>query len=267
MFRKIFPVIALATCGLLSPFAISQADPLPASSYKPEQSWKTYDLLLANAEQASESDAVGEVVSEEIDDGSAPHPMVFGAHLGTLGVGMHAKYNFAPRLSAGIAVDYMSLGADADYDDLDSGGASIRNSSLTALGSYHVGGGGFHLDAGLQIGAPVIKANARGTYTDTSGTTTIDMDGSAEASRAVGPYFGIGYVKTANETGLSFYGDFGLALMGSMDVNVDTTTDCSLLADLASDCVQDVEDFKNELENLGLPFTYPVIRLGLSYRF
>ena len=271
------------------------AVPLLGSSVASAQSWSSYELLLAqsgantvadvigeeglpdlSSEQAPEQDSQPQDLAADAQNGPdraerfisngepLPHPFLMGLHIGTLGAGLNAKYNFNSRMSAGLAVDWMRITADADYDNLDDGGAEIRNLSGTVAANYHLGGGGFHLAAGLQIGAPVIEAKATGVYSDASGTTTVIVEGQAEASRTVGPYLGLGFAKSASDQGLSFYGDVGIALMGEMDLAVETSANCTILAGLATDCQQDFED---QMENLGLPYNYPVVRLGLSYRF
>jgi hypothetical protein len=156
--------------------------------------------------------------------------------------------------------------------------AEVDFNSLSVIANYHHWQNGFRLRSGVYLNNNEIKLNAN--YTAASGEVIgnkefggakIDIDGKLSFER-ISPYAGIGYgSKPFGDNNLSL--DIDVGIMRS-PVNVQLTGAC-FAEDTSEGNVCEVHDFDTELANEqknltesleGIDF-YPVISLGVSYRF
>jgi len=91
------------------------------------------------------------------------------------------------------------------------------------------------------------------------------LDGSVGFG-AVAPYFGIGCGNAVSKSGrLRFAFDLGVMFQGSPEVDLTATaSDPGLQSELNAELEKEVKEIEDDVKDIKL---YPVISLGLSYRF
>ena len=197
--------------------------------------------------------------------------------VGTPGYGLELDLGLADRLGARLG--YSFLDYDHTIDDTDlryEGKLKIHNAS--ALLDWHVFGNSFHLTAGVSNGGVRLNASgrpSRGTY-ELNGTTYTaaevgSVGGRIEFGNSVAPYVGLGW---GNPVGgahrLTFLFDVGAYYGGTPSVSLTAT--CGTAAPqgtpLCTRLQQDVQAERHRLEDdVDLARWYPVVNLGLAYRF
>jgi opacity protein-like surface antigen len=194
------------------------------------------------------------------------------ADLGTTGLGLHFSIPLAAKLNGRIGVNvantsYESSTSDLDYD------FKLKLKTVDALLDYHPFDGSFRVTGGVVYNGNKIDARAKpsgGTYTINNvayNAATVGDLSSKIAFRKAAPYLGIGWGNPVKQAGWSFGTDLGIMFQGTPKTQLASENCtalpilCSRLAsDVAAENVklgEDVKDFK----------LYPVIRVGLSYRF
>jgi hypothetical protein len=197
--------------------------------------------------------------------------------VGTPGYGLELDVGFADRFAARLGYSFLDWNHSITDTDLRyDGRLKINNASL--LFDWYVTGGGFHITAGATSGGVKVDATGRpsgGTY-ELNGTTYTaaqvgSISGHVEFGNSVAPYVGVGWGNPIDKAGrLSFLFDIGAMYGGTPDVTLNVT--CGTAAPegtaLCTRLKQDVAAEKHDLEdNVELARWYPVVNLGVAYRF
>ncbi len=204
------------------------------------------------------------------DDGSRAI-VALAAEGGTTGIGPAIWITASPALS--LSAGYGALDIDETYstDGVDYDG-SAELSNPYALLRWHPFKGNFNIAAGAvftdnQV-AVVGRPGAGSTFE--IGGVEFDADqvgslqGDVEWSNSTAPYLGIGWAKKPGENGWGAYLDIGVMDSGSAQAML--TADGPLAADptFQARLRQEEQEVNDELDEFDL---YPVIKLGLMYRF
>ena len=193
--------------------------------------------------------------------------------LGTTGLGLHLTTPLAAQLNARVGLNYANYSSTGNTSDVEYD-FKLKLATVDALLDYHPFASGFRLSGGVIHNGNSIDVNARpnanGSYTINgrtySAATVGQMKGEVEF-RTVAPYLGIGWGNAVQAAGWGFGMDLGVAFQGAPKTSL-VSTGCSALAALCTMVANDVaaENAKLAEEVKDLKF-YPVLRVGVSYRF
>jgi hypothetical protein len=199
------------------------------------------------------------------------------ARVGTLGYGAELDFGLGDHFGARLGYSFLNYNDTLHHTDVTYSG-KLKINNATALLDWYVLGGGFHLTAGAANGGIKIDARGRpsaGTYELNGTTYTADQVGSVTGrlkfGNSVAPYVGLGWGKPVDEARrLTFLFDVGAIYGGSPDVTLNAT--CGSASPegtpLCSRLKQDVEVERRDLrDNTDIVRWYPVVNLGLAYRF
>ncbi|AEG94512.1 conserved hypothetical protein [Ramlibacter tataouinensis TTB310] len=192
---------------------------------------------------------------------------------GTTGAGLHASVRVQSGLNARFGVNALNYStnravSDVEYD------LKLRLMTVEALLDYFPAGGSFRLSGGLVHNgnkAEVAARPAGGTFTFNNNVYDAATVGTVEGSvkfRTLAPYLGIGWGNPlAAGKGWSFSTDVGVILHGSPRTNL-ASSGCTASAEVCARLANDVEAENQALREDARDFkAFPVIRVGLSYRF
>jgi hypothetical protein len=192
--------------------------------------------------------------------------------LGTTGLGLHVTTPLTQKLNGRIGANlanfsYEGSTSDTDYD------FRLKLKTVDALLDYHPFDGVFRVTGGVVYNGNKIDARAKpngGTYTVNNVAYSAGAVGDLSSKidfRKAAPYLGIGWGNAVREAGWSFGTDLGLMFQGTPRTQL-ASNNCTAVAVLCSQLANDVaaENLKlgEEVKDFKL---YPVIRVGLSYRF
>jgi hypothetical protein len=187
----------------------------------------------------------------------------------TLGLGVELTAGLADRLNVRVgrntfAVD-RRLTEDGDEFDL-----SVQLRSLSALVDVHPFGGGFRLSGGLVKNGNEAGLIGRSTDSYEIGGATFPASqvgaliGDVDV-KEVAPYAGIGWgnaVREGRKLGLVF--DLGIVFQGSPRVTLRATGPIAANAAFQQELREEERSFEDDAQEFKY---YPVVSLGLSYKF
>lgn len=218
--------------------------------------------------------AIG-LIAGVIAAGTAQADVNVTGELGTTGAGFHVGAPVHPNVQARFGTGYLiysysSSTANLDYD------LKLKSNTYDALLDwYPIGNSGFRLTGGVAYNGNRIdasaKPNAAGVYT-LQGTaynaaTAGRVDGKIDF-RKTAPYLGIGWGKTLKkDKGWGFSADAGVLLQGAPRTSLVSngcTAPAAVCAQLAADLATEHTALANKV---GRYKTYPVLRIGVSYKF
>ena len=205
-----------------------------------------------------------------------------GLHGGTLGLGVNAGYDFSNDLAIRGLVNYFTL----DFDKEKAGNKYEGELDLRSLGlvlDWHPFWGAFRVTGGGFLNRNRLSASTQGVDLGIGlGTYDADLNFQMDFEKAV-PYVGIGWTSGRGRGGLAFTADIGALFRSSprvsasgqangcqFSVSRDGDADvCPGVAgrvagDLRSDLEREHEELLDDLDKLKV---YPVVSLGVSYRF
>lgn len=214
--------------------------------------------------------------------GSGAHAapsIALDARGGTTGIGLDVDVGLLRRLNA--RVGYSTFNYSHKFEDTDvTYDGALKISDISALLDWHVFGGGFRLSAGgVSGGGLTVDAtgvpNAFGTYTINdhpySSQELGSLAGRLKFRNSLSPYAGIGWGNpVGSKHHLHVMLDAGVIYGGTPGVTLAAT--CGSAAPSGSPvCEQLQSDVEVERQNLqsdvALVKWYPVLNLGLAYRF
>jgi hypothetical protein len=193
---------------------------------------------------------------------------------GTTGVGVHLTNAYSDNLNFRFGLNGFSHsviettgGATYDVD------ANLR--TFDALVDYHPGGSGFRLTGGLIYNGNELDATATptgsGIYTFNGQTYTAASAGNVTGTmdfNKIAPYFGIGFGNAvAKNKGWGFVADLGVMFQGSPKVTLTSnncTADQAICDQLAADLEAEATELRDDAKDYRF---YPVVRIGVSYKF
>ncbi len=208
-----------------------------------------------------------------ISTGAFASDMGVSAEIGTTGLGLHLTVPVQTGLNARIGLNganynYTGSANNVDYD------LKLKLASVDALLDYYPGASPFRLTAGAIYNGSKFDSHARpkggASYTFNGTTYAVATAGTIDGNvdfRKFSPYLGIGYGNAIKDAGWSFTSDAGVMFAGSPRSTL-TSNGCSagpvICTQLASDVAVENGKLQDKLDNLRF---YPVLRVGLAYRF
>lgn len=192
---------------------------------------------------------------------------------GTTGLGLHASYPVMPKLNARVGVNYLNYNYDGSTSDADYK-FNMKLMTVDVLADYFPMDNGFRLTGGLVYNGNKfdvnMKPNSGAEYVLNGTTYSAAQAGSINGSvdfKKVAPYLGIGWGNAVKNTGWGFSADLGVMFQGSPNSNL-TNSGCQASAATCNQLANDIAVEKTKLNDEVSSFkSYPVLRIGASYRF
>ncbi len=203
---------------------------------------------------------------------AAPGDVALGLKAGTLGVGLELTMEAMKNVNVRFGGNYFKISTEVEVEgndyDLD-----LKLNSYTALADWFVTDGSFRVTAGAFINENGLNGAALPSNTYEIGDTiyTSDQVGALTADvkfATLAPYLGIGWGNPlADDSDLTFMADLGIVFAGKPKLDIMSTggtlsNDPTLEANIA----QAEQDFR-DTDEISLLRFYPVISIGLNYRF
>ena len=241
---------------------------------------KLVTIAISAAWLSSASPLLAASLGERFGNGAAH----VGLHGGTLGVGMYGGYDYSKDLAIRGLVNYFNLDfekekAGNEYD----GELDLRSMGLVV--DWHPFWGAFRMSGGVFLNDSRLSASTQGEALGIGGGNyKADLNFRMEFEKAA-PYLGIGWTSGRGGDGLSFTADIGALFRGSPRVSASgRTDDCGftvskdgnadvdcrqgvagvVAGELSGNLEQEHQELSDALDEFNI---YPVISLGLSYRF
>jgi len=192
--------------------------------------------------------------------------------LGTTGLGLHLSTPLSARLNARVGLNVANYSYDGNTSDMEYD-FKLKLKTVDALLDYHPFDGVFRITGGVVYNGNKIDARAKpngGTYTVNGraydAAAVGDLSGKINFRKAA-PYLGIGWGNAVKTEGWSVGADLGVTFQGSPKTQLasnNCTAPALICQQLASDVAAENKDLAEEVKDFKL---YPVIRVGISYRF
>lgn len=192
---------------------------------------------------------------------------------GTTGAGLEAQFQASPLINLRVAGDFFSYEEEFSTDDIDYD-AEIDFNQLGGFVDLHPFNNSFFVSGGLYAGDRMVEVNATTTSSAQIGDVIFTpaqigtLTGSVDFGDTA-PFLGLGFNNTFRTGGrIGFKAVVGAAFGGDPEVqlrrsggitlpnDIQTLFDAELRKEEA-ELQEEVEDFK----------TFPVIQVGLTYRF
>ena len=206
-----------------------------------------------------------------------------GLHGGTLGAGVHAGYDISNDLAIRGLVNYFNL----DFDKKKAGNEYKGEVDLRSVGlvlDWHPFWGAFRVSGGAFLNDNRLSASTEGVDLGIGlGEYDADLNFRMDFAKTA-PYLGIGWTSGRGRGGLSFTADIGALIRSAPRVSANgqaegcefavsrdgaAEVDCSGIAgvvagELRNDLEREHRELREDLDKLKV---YPVVSLGVSYRF
>ena len=196
-----------------------------------------------------------------------------GVRGGTAGLGAEIVKSLGGKANLRLGGNFLG---DYAYSSEKSGvpyDLELELRSGMAVLDLHPTGGGFHLSAGALYNKSRIDGVAQpsGTYTIGGVSYTGDEVGTLAAAarfeRKLAPYAGLGFGNAVGDgRRLTLSLDLGVAFQGAPSVALTTTGPISADPRFQADLAREKAELDAELQS-GRYEYYPVVTLGLAYRF
>jgi hypothetical protein len=195
--------------------------------------------------------------------------------VGTTGLGFHMTLPATANVNARIGANYLGRSylestAQVDYD------LKMTLNTVEALLDWHPLENGFRVTGGLAYNGNKInatgKSNVAGSYIIQGRTYTAANAGTINGSidfKKIAPYVGIGWGNAIakEKEGWSAFADVGGLIQGSANTSL-TNSGCTAPAPICTQLAADIAAEKQALNDKANKFkVYPVLRIGLSYKF
>ncbi|NEX63557.1 hypothetical protein G3574_20965 [Noviherbaspirillum sp. 17J57-3] len=193
--------------------------------------------------------------------------------VGTTGIGFHAAVPVRESVNVRLGLGYLGYSYHGSARDMNYE-LSMRASTYDALVDwYPMQDSAFRMTAGLAYNANKIdvaaRPNASGNYVVNGNTygaaNTGKVTGKVDFGK-VAPYLGIGWARKVDK-GWSVSSDVGLLFQGSPRSTL-RVSGCTAPGEVCSQFASDVARENASLtDEVGRFKVYPVLRVGLSYKF
>lgn len=195
--------------------------------------------------------------------------------VGTTGIGVHGSFPLRPDLNLRLGMGYLGYSYSGSTRDLDYD-LKLKSNTYDALVDWFPKqDSAFRLTAGLAYNGNKIEAKARsnaaGTYTiggNTYNAADVGMVEGKVGFNKLAPYLGIGWGRpTPKDKGWAFSTDVGVLFHGSPKTSLTSsgcTASTAVCSQFASDVARENAALRDEVSRLKV---YPVLRVGVSYRF
>lgn len=208
------------------------------------------------------------------DDGYIGDVDVAG-DIGTTGVGFHASFPLRPNLNLRLGLGYLGYSYSGSTSDMDYDLKLNANTYDALLDWYPKKDSAFRLTTGLAYNGNKIdvhgRPNAAGNFTVGGNTYDAASVGNVNGKvnfNKVAPYLGIGWGRPSKEDkGWSFSADVGVLLQGSPKTTLNSsgcTASTAVCNQFANDVARENAALQDEVNKFKV---YPVLRVGISYKF
>ncbi|GIZ53115.1 hypothetical protein [Noviherbaspirillum aridicola] len=208
---------------------------------------------------------------------SAAHAQQPDLHgdVGTTGAGFHATVPLGDQLNARLGLGYLGYSYNGSTREMDYRLKLKANTYDALLDWYPAKDSGFRVTAGLAFNGNKIEArgepDASGNFTIGGNTYSAATAGTVKGKvsfNKIAPYLGLGYGSGGDrEKGWSFSTDVGVLFQGSARTTL-SSSGCSAGAaacsQLSADLARENRELRKEADRFRL---YPVVRIGVSYKF
>jgi hypothetical protein len=186
-----------------------------------------------------------------------------GARAGTTGLGLEGAWPMTDSVNLRAGYFAFDYGTDLEEEGVEyDGDLRLRNAAL--LADWHPFGGAFRLSAGGVQTGNKFKGSADGDLEVGDNTYAGQLDAEVSWS-GFAPYLGVGFGNAMRGVRMTFSLDLGVMFTGSPDVRLDgSADDPALEAAFAEDLERERANLEDELSDAKY---YPVVSLGLAYRF
>lgn len=203
---------------------------------------------------------------------AAPGDAALGLKIGTLGIGLELTMEAMKNVNLRFGGNYFKFGTEVEVENNDYD-LDLKLNSYTALADWYVTDSQFRITAGAFINENGLDGVAlpSNTYEIDDTVYTADQVGVLSANvefATVAPYLGIGWGNPlSDDSDISFMADLGIMFAGKPSLDITSTggllsNDPTLQANIA----QAEQDFR-DTDEISLLRFYPVISVGLNYRF
>lgn len=190
-------------------------------------------------------------------------------HAGTLGLGAELNYTVNSFITARLDYNGYNYSHNTNYQQVNYD-ANLHLKSYGLLLDLHPFAGTFRLSLGYFSNKNALGINAtnQSSYTingDTYSNTELTSLAGAISFKPHVAYFGLGWTTVGTtSTGLGIEFDVGALNQGTPGVKLSATGSVTTQPQFQSDLAQEQTKIQGDLNNFK---TYPVIALGLVYRF
>jgi hypothetical protein len=205
-------------------------------------------------------------------------PLAVDLRVGTIGIGGDVDVGLGSHFTVRLGYSDFTYNRDVNSSDVNYSG-SLKLGGFSGLVDWNLFGGGFHISAGamvnpLKIDVAGIPA-ADGSFTINNDTYTAgqvaSLGGSLKIGNSVAPYIGLGWGNPVGSNG-HWHVLFDVGALYGGTPKTSLQAGCGPAAPAGSAiCAQlqtDVQAEDAKLQNnVSLVTWYPVINLGVSYRF
>jgi hypothetical protein len=194
--------------------------------------------------------------------------------VGTTGVGLHFSVPVVQSVNARLGVNYLDYSYTGNTHNVNYE-FKMKLNTFDALVDWFPFDNGFRVSGGLVYNDNQVtatgKPNSNGTYTLNGNTYQASSVGSLNGKvefRKIAPYLGIGYGNAlAKESAWHFSTDVGVLFQGSASTSLASsgcTTNAMACSQLATDVAAENAQLSDKVHNFK---AYPVVRVGIGYRF
>jgi opacity protein-like surface antigen len=205
------------------------------------------------------------------------HANEAGLHgdVGTTGVGFHATMPLRDNMNVRLGLGYLGYSYNGSTRDMDYRLKLTANTYDALLDWFPSKDSSFRITTGLAYNGNKIEArgepDANGNFTIGGNTYSAASAGAVKGKvsfNKIAPYLGIGWGRGGErEKGWSFSTDIGVLFQGSAKTSL-SSSGCSAgtaaCAQLNADLARENRDLRKEADRFKL---YPVVRVGVSYKF
>jgi hypothetical protein len=192
-----------------------------------------------------------------------------GLKISTLGGGLEVDRSFSDSIGGRIGVNNATIDYTATIDDIEYN-FDVNLMSISALLDWYPFKGSFRISGGVLYNDNNLDADAKSanTYevggTQYTGLEVGNLTGKIDFDD-ITPYFGIGWnVPLGKSKRFGFLADLGVVYQGTPEVDLSADGLLANNATFQNDLQNEEEELQSKLD--GYEY-YPVIAIGLSYRF
>lgn len=191
-----------------------------------------------------------------------------GVTAGTTGLGVELGYDFSDAVGLRANGNLLGFSHDVESDGIQYDG-KLKLRSLGVLGDFYPFESGFRVTGGVYYNDNHVNITATPSGPVTIGGTTYTpaevgaLTGAAEYNTLT-PYAGLGYTSSRGEPGLAFVFDAGVMFQGRPDITLAGSGPITATPSFQADLERERRQIRDDLKWTRF---YPVVRLGVAYRF
>lgn len=188
----------------------------------------------------------------------------------SLGIGLEVSAGLSEKVNVRLGANYFKFSKSLNQDGIDYD-FDLKLNSYTALLDWHMFDSGFRLSGGAVLDKNRLDGNAKpgSSYSignDTFSAAEVGLLSGHINFRDISPYLGIGWGNVVQgDSNWTFTADLGVIFTGIPVVDLNSTGgSLSNNPDLLAEIVREEQ---NVSDDIGFFKYYPVVSVGMSYRF